>query len=113
METASLILLIFTTISSLVAAIASMISAFQKKMIDSLSLDLKKAKEYEYSSKKELYKAYINLNELLKIEEELSNKLGIDKPTTRKNRSTDRYAQPKHVTTRVRDLYLELQNFNK
>lgn len=105
----SLMLLIFTAITSLIAAIASMVGAFQKKRIDSLTLDLEKAKKNELSSKTELYNVYLNLNELLEIEKELSDELEIGKTTTRKNKLTNRYAQPKHVKTRIFELEKEIQ----
>ena len=104
-----MLLSIFTAITSLIAAIASMVGAFQKKRIDSLTLDLEKAKKNELSSKTELYNVYLNLNELLEIEKDLSGELEIGKTTTRKNKLTNRYAQPKHVKTRIFELEKEIQ----
>ena len=104
-----MILSIFTAITSLIAAVASMIGAIQKRRIDSITIDLEKAKKNELSLKKELYKVYLNLNELLEIEKELSDELDIGKPTTRRNRLTDRHAQPKLVATRIIDLENELK----
>ena len=104
-----MILSIFTAITSLIAAVASMIGAIQKRRIDSITIDLEKAKKNELSLKKELYKVYLNLNELLEIEKELSDELDIGKPTTRRNRLTDRHAQPKHVATRINELENELK----
>ena len=104
-----MLLSIFTAITSLVAAIASMVGAFQKKRIDSLTLDLEKAKKNELSAKSELYNVYLNLKELLEIEKELSVELDIGKPTTRKNKLTNRYAQPKHVNNRIFELEKQIQ----
>lgn len=110
MNNVTFVLAIFTALTSLIAAVASLVSAFQKKQINTLSLDLKKARQKELSSKTELYKVYLNLRELLDIEKELAEELAIGKPTTRKGRSTDRYAQPKHVERRITDLEIELQS---
>jgi hypothetical protein len=42
-----MILSIFTAITSLIAAVASMIGAIQKRRIDSITIDLEKAKKNE------------------------------------------------------------------
>lgn len=109
MDNVTFVLAIFTALTSLIAAVASLVGALQKKKINALSLDLEKAKQKELSSKNELYKVYLNLKELLDIEKELAEELSIGKPTTRKGRLTDRYAQPKHVEKRITDLETELR----
>ena len=109
MTNLSLVLAVFTALTSLCAAVASVIGATQKKKVENLSLDLDEAKQKLQSSQKELYKVYLNLNELLEIERDLSDELDVGKRTTRKGRMTDRYAQPKHVQTRILELEKELQ----
>lgn len=109
MTNLSLILAVFTALTSLCAAVASVIGATQKKKLENLSLDLNSTKQKLQVSQKELYNVYRNLNELLDIEKDLSGELDVGKRTTRKGRMTDRYAQPKHVKKRIIDLEKELQ----
>ena len=109
MTNISFILAVFTALTSLCAAVASVIGATQKKKLENLSLDLDSTKQKVNNSQKELYKVYLNLKEFLDIEKDLSDELEIGKSTTRKGRLTDRYAQPKHVATRIAELERELQ----
>lgn len=102
------ILTIFTAVTSLIAAVSSLIGALQKKKIDHLSLELEKKNRKLISSKNELYKVYLNVNELLQIERDLTEELEIGKPTARKGYQTDRYIQPKHVQTRIAELEQEI-----
>lgn len=109
MTNLSLILAIFTALTSLCAAVASVIGATQKKKLENLSLDFDSTKQKFQVSQKELYNVYRNLNEFLEIEKDLSAELDVNKRTTRKGRLTDRYAQPKHVQKRIIELEKELQ----
>lgn len=56
------------------------------------------------NTQNELYRTYVNINELLQIEEGLTKKLGMSKVAVRKGFKTDRFVQPKHVKTRIADL---------
>ena len=105
----SLILAIFTALTSLCAAIASVIGATQKKKLEKLSLDFDSTKQKLLASQKELYNVYRNLKEFLEIEKDLSVELDVGKRTTRKGRMTDRYAQPKRVQTRIMELENKLK----
>ena len=109
MTNLTLMLAVFTALTSLCAAVASVIGALQNKKLEKVSLDLDSTKQRLSSSQKELYNVYRNLNELLEIEKDLSEELDVGKRTTRKGRLTDRYAQPKHVQTRIMELEQELQ----
>lgn len=109
MTNLTLIIAAFTALTSLCAAVASVIGAMQNKRLEEVSLDLDSTKQRLLSSQKELYNVYRNLNELLEIEKDLSEELDVGKRTTRKGRLTDRYAQPKHVQTRIMELERELQ----
>lgn len=91
----------FTAASSLIAAVASVVGALRRKKIESLQLQIDKEKAKVFSLKKELYCVYLNVLELLEIEDELSRELDISKRTTRKGRNTDRYIQPKRVSQRM------------
>lgn len=102
------VLTIFTAVTSLIAAVSSLIGTLQKKKIDNLSLELEKTNRKLMSSKNELYKVYLNVNELLQIENDLTNELEIGKRTARKGYQTDRYIQPKHVQLRIAELEQEI-----
>lgn len=102
-----LILTIFTAVSSLTAAIASVVGSLRSKKIEELQIQLDKEKKKKQSAKNELYKVYLNVAELLEIEKELASELEINTRTTRKGHLTDRYIQPKRVQTRIQELELE------
>jgi len=104
MNTITIILAFFTAITSLIAAISSVLGIYQKRRIETLSLKLEKANKLASSANNELYKVYLNVRELLKIEEDLSSELDIGKKTTRKGYNTDKYIQPKHVENRIKEL---------
>ena len=106
----SFLLSCFTAIMSLIAAVASVISALRNKKIEDLQIKLGKEQSAVHSLKNELYRVYINVSELLEIEKELARELEINKPTTRKGRLTDRYIQPKRVQTRIMELSNEINN---
>lgn len=105
----STLLALFTAVTSLIAAISSLYSIYQKRRIETLSLDLEKFKRKLISTKTELYRVYLNVNELLRIEENLSSELEIGKKTTRKGYNTNRYIQPKHVDSRIKELEIDIQ----
>lgn len=103
-NTLAFIIGIFTAITSLIAAISSLCGVFQKRRIETLSLELEKSNKKLISTKNELYKVYLNVAELLRIENDLSNELEIGKRAVRKGYNTNRYIQPKHVETRIKEL---------
>lgn len=103
-----LILTIFTAVSSLTAAIASVVGSLRNKKIEELQIQLDKEKSKKLSAKNELYRVYLNVSELLQIEDELAAELDVNKRTTRKGHSTDEYIQPKRVQKRIRELEQEL-----
>lgn len=100
----------FTAVMSLTAAVASVISALRNNKIEDLQIKLAKEQSNVRSLKNELYRVYINVSELLDIENELASELDINKPTTRKGRLTDRYIQPMRVQTRIKELSNEIIN---
>ena len=108
MNTLPIILGIFTAITSLIAAIASLYGVFQKRRIETLSLELKASNRKLNNAKNELYKVYLNVAELLRIESELSKELEMGKITIRRGYNTNRYIQPKHVETRIKQLEIEI-----
>ena len=103
-----LILTIFTAVSSLTAAIASVVGSLRSKKIEELQIQLEKEKKKTQSTKNELYKVYLNVNELLQIEKELAAELDVSKKTTRNGHLTDKYIQPKRVQKRIQELEQEL-----
>lgn len=107
--TATVLLTCISAVASMTAAIASVISALRGKKIEELQMQLEKEKTEVNSLKYELYKVYINVAELLKIEKELFDKLHISKKAARKGHYTDKYIQPKRVFTRIQDLSNEIQ----
>lgn len=92
---------IIAAIASVLAAIASIIGVSRKRKIDRLSCDLEDAKGGLSAARNELYRAYVNINELLQIEEDLTSKLGISKISARQGHKTNRYIQPKYVKERI------------
>lgn len=109
MNNVSLLLAVFTAVTSLVAAISSLIGTFQKRRIETLSHELDKTNQKLHSTRNELYKVYLNVNELLQIEEDLISELEVGKITVRRGYQTDRYIQPKRVKTRIAELEQEIQ----
>lgn len=102
-----LILTVFTAVTSLAAAIASVVGSLRNKKIEELQIQLEKEKKKKQSIKNELYKVYLNVAELLEIEKELASELDVSTRTTRKGHLTDRYIQPKRVQTRIQELEME------
>ncbi len=105
----STLLSCFTAVMSLTAAVASVIAALRNKKIENLQIKLEKGKAEVNSLRNELRRVYVNVNELLAIEKELSDELGISKIMARKGHYTDSYIQPKHVQTRIQELSNEIQ----
>ena len=106
----TLILGIFTAITSLVAAIASALGTSQKKRIEALSSELEKTNKKLNSARNELYRVYLNVSELLRIEKDLSDELEIGKKMARQGYQTDRYIQPKRVETRIKELEVDIKS---
>lgn len=92
---------IIAAIASVLAAIASIIGVPRKWKIDRLSCDLESTKGNLSAVRNELYRAYINIDELLQIEADLTSKLGISKKSARQGHKTNRNIQPKYVKDRI------------
>ena len=100
----SIILTIFTSLCSLLAAIGSFIGICRKNKLDNITLELEKANNRTAKLQNELYNVYLNVDELLKIEENLSKELEIGKRTSRKGYQTNKYIEPKRVKNRIKEL---------
>lgn len=100
-STIQLVLTIFTAATSLVAAVTSLLGTYREK-------EMRKVRGELSTKKKELYHVYKNVRQLCHIESDLLSELGKSKTTFRKNYETDRYIEPKHVESRIRELDEEL-----
>lgn len=97
-------------LGGILATVASVLGIVRKRKLDTLAEDLAKSRARTRSLSKELMQVYMNVNELLDIEEKLSSQLGMSKKSVRPGHKTDRHIHPKHVSTRIEELRNQLNN---